>query len=368
MSATGRGGMAEGRPPRAGGSEPLRVGIIAPISWRTPPRHYGPWELFCSLLTEGLVARGVDVTLFATRDSVTSARLEGVARTGYSEDPTIDAKVSEALHIANAVEHARDLDLLHNSADFLPLTFSRLLDTPMVTTVHGFGSEATVPVFQAYADRCSYVSISDADRHPALPYAATIHHGIDVDAFALQAGEGHHLAFFGRIHPDKGTVAAIEVAARAGLPLLIAGIVQDDDYFRTAVEPHVDGDRVRYLGSVGPAERQQVLGGARALLHLIDFEEPFGFSVVEAMACGTPVIATPRGSMPELIEPGVNGVLVADVDAAVAAVSDVVSLDRAAVRASAVRRFHVDRMVDEYLALYRRLLGLDDLEVSRTGS
>jgi glycosyltransferase involved in cell wall biosynthesis len=367
MAMTGRDAGAE-RPPHAGGSEPLRVGILAPISWRTPPRHYGPWELFCSLLTEGLVARGVDVTLFATRDSVTSARLEGVAPTGYSEDPTIDAKVWEALHVANAVEHARGLDLLHNSADFLPLTFSRLLDTPMVTTIHGFGSEATVPVFQAYADRSSYVAISDADRHPDLPYVATIHHGIDVDAFTFEGGPGDHLAFFGRIHPDKGAAVAIEVAARAGLPLLIAGIVQDEDYFRAEVEPHIDGDRVRFLGSVGPEQRQEVLGGARALLHLIDFEEPFGFSVVEAMACGTPVIATPRGSMTELIEPGVNGVLVADVDAAVVAVTDIAHLDRAAVRASAVGRFHLDRMVDEYLALYRRLLDVDDLDVSPAGS
>lgn len=331
--------------------------MLAPISWRVPPRHYGPWEQFVSLLTEGLVARGVDVTLFATADSMTSARLVGVAPTGYSEDPSLDAKVWEARHIAAAFERAGDVDLLHNSFDFLPLTYSRLVDTPVVTTIHGFASDVTLPVYLDHADHTAYVAISDADRHPQLPYVATIHHGIDLDAFELRTGPGAHLAFFGRIHPDKGTAVAIEVAARAGLPLVIAGIVQDQDYFDACVAPHVDGDRVSYLGPVGPAGRQEVLGGARALLHLIDFDEPFGFSVVEAMACGTPVVAYRRGSMPELVVPGENGALVDSVEDAVAAVEAVADLERAGVRRTVEQRFGVDRMVDEYLAVYRAVLG-----------
>lgn len=339
----------------AGG--PLRVAMLAPISWRVPPRHYGPWEQFVSLLTEGLVARGVDVTLFATRDSVTSARLVGVAPTGYSEDPSLDAKVWEARHVAAVFERAADFDLIHNSFDFLPLTYSRLVDTPVVTTIHGFGSDVTLPVYTDYADHGAYVAISDADRHPALPYVATVHHGIDMGAFDLQTGPGDHLAFFGRIHPDKGTAVAIEVAAAAGLPLVIAGIIQDRPYFDQCVAPHVDGDRVAYLGPVGPAQRQQVLGDARALLHLIDFDEPFGFSVVESMACGTPVIAHRRGSMPEIVRPGVNGFLVATLDEAVEAVAAAVDLDRAGVRASVEERFAVDRMVDDYLSVYERVLG-----------
>ena len=336
-------------------SDPLRVAVLAPISWRVPPRHYGPWELFASLLTEGLVARGVDVTLFATADSVTSARLVGVAPTGYSEDPSLDAKVWESLHIAAVFERASEFDLIHNSFDFLPLTYTRLVDTPVVTTIHGFASDATLPVYLEYADRVRYVAISDADRHPALPYAATIHHGIDVESFDVGPG-GDGVVFFGRIHPDKGTAAAIEVAARAEVPLVIAGIVQDAEYFEHEVEPHIDGDRVTYLGPVGPRRRQEVLGGARALLHLIDFDEPFGFSVVEAMACGTPVIAHPRGSMPEIVQPGVNGYLVADLDEAVEAVGDAAHLDRPGVRDSIEGRFGVARMVDEYLALYYRIL------------
>ena len=330
--------------------------MLAPISWRVPPRSYGPWELFASLLTEGLVERGVDVTLFATADSITGARLVGSAPTGYSEDPSLDAKVWESLHIAAAFERAAEFDILHNGFDFLPLTYSGLVETPVVTTIHGFSSERILPVFEKYNARGHYVAISDADRHERLDYAATIHHGIDLDAFELVREPGGYLLFFGRIHPDKGTVEAIDVAERAGLPLTIAGIVQDCGYFERLVEPRIDGERVRYVGAVGPEGRSGLLGGARALLHLVNFDEPFGFSVVESMACGTPVIASARGSLPELVRDGESGFLVGSSDEAVAAVRAVEGLDRAAVRASVEERFDVNRMVDDYLALYRRIL------------
>lgn len=330
--------------------------MLAPISWRVPPRDYGPWEQFASLLTEGLVERGVDVTLFATADSITRARLVGTAPTGYSEDPALDAKVWESLHIAALFERADEFDLIHNSFDFLPLTYSGLVETPMVTTIHGFSSERILPVFEKYNARGHYVAISDADRHASLDYAATIHHGIDMSAFELEREQGDYLLFFGRIHPDKGTVEAIDVAERTDMALTIAGIVQDRDYFEQCVEPRIDGERVRYIGPVGPDRRGELLGGARALLHLVNFDEPFGFSVVEAMACGTPVIASSRGSMPEIVRDGESGFLVRGVDEAVAAVRSVQDLDRAAVRASVERRFDVKRMVDDYLALYRRIL------------
>ncbi|MGZ5212682.1 MAG: glycosyltransferase family 4 protein [Actinomycetota bacterium] len=334
----------------------LRVAMLAPISWRVPPRHYGPWEQFVSLLTEGLVERGVDVTLFAAADSVTSARLVGTIPTGYSEDPNLDPKVWEGLHIATVFERAAEFDLIHNNFDFLPLTYSGLVDTPVLTTIHGFSSEKIVPVFERYAGRGHYVAISDADRHPRLHYEATIHHGIRMETFPLVATPGDYLLFFGRIHPDKGTAEAIDVAERAGLPLMIAGIVQDREYFERSVSPHVDGDRVRFIGSVGPDERGAVLGGARALLHLISFEEPFGFSVIESMACGTPVIATRRGSMAELIQDGVNGYLVDAPDRAIEAIEAAGRLDRNAVRASVEQRFDVHRMVDEYMEVYRRIV------------
>jgi glycosyltransferase involved in cell wall biosynthesis len=338
--------------------EPLRVAILAPISWRVPPRGYGPWEQFASLLTEGLVERGVDVTLFATADSVTTACLVGTAPAGYSEDQALDAKVWEALHISAVFERAGEFDVIQNGFDFLPLTYSGLVETPVVTTIHGFSSERIVPVFERYNARGYYVAISDADRHERLDYIATIHHGIDFDEFALEQEPGDYLLFFGRIHPDKGTVEAIDVAERVGLPLTIAGIIQDRDYFEGLVEPRLDGERVRYVGPVERECRADVLGGARALLHLVNFDEPFGFSVVEAMACGTPVIARPRGSMSEIVRHGENGFLVDGLDAAVAAVHGSCALDRAAVRASVVGRFDVARMVDDYLALYRRVVGL----------
>jgi glycosyltransferase involved in cell wall biosynthesis len=333
----------------------VRIAVLAPISWRTPPRHYGPWELFASLLTEGLVARGHDVTLFATGDSVTSARLCSVVPTSWSEDRTVDPKVAECLHISQVFEQADDFDVIHNGFDFLPLTYAGLVDTPVVTTIHGFSSPAIVPVYEKYDDRCAYVAISDADRHPGLDYLATVHHGIDTGAFELQPAPGDHLVFFGRIHPDKGTVAAIDAAERAGVPIVLAGIVQDEAYFEREVAPRVDGDRVRFVGAVAAEDRSAFLGGALALLHLIDFDEPFGFSVVEAMACGTPVIAFDRGSMPELVEDGVTGAICTDVDGAVAAVGRMGGLDRAAIRATAVARFGVDRMVDEYVAIYEEV-------------
>ena len=339
----------------------MRVAVLAPIAWRVPPRHYGPWELFASLLTEGLVARGHDVTLFATGDSITSAQLESVVARSWSEEPTIDPKVAECLHISRVFERARsgEFDVIHNGFDFLPLTYSGLVNTPVVTTIHGFSSPRIVAVYAKYNGRGAYVAISDSDRHPALDYAATIHHGIDTDAFALStepAGPAEYLAYFGRIHPDKGAAAAIETAARAGLPLRMAGIIQDAAYFETDVAPHIDGERVSYLGPVLAEERSHFLGGARALLHLIDFDEPFGYSVVEAMACGTPVIAFKRGSMPELIDEGVTGVIAADVDGAVAAVDTVRAFDRAAIRAVAVERFGVDRMVDQYVTVYEQAM------------
>jgi glycosyltransferase involved in cell wall biosynthesis len=334
----------------------MRIAMLAPISWRTPPRHYGPWELVTSLLTEALVAKGVDVSLFATADSLTSGTLEAVVPAGYSEDRSLDAKVMEMLHVSNVFEHAGAFDLIHNQADFVPLAFSRLVDTPQVTTIHGFSSERIVPVFKRYEDRVNYVAISDADRHPDLRYAATIHHGIPIDEFPFDPVGSGDLLFFGRIHPDKGAAEAIQAAIATDHKLLMAGIVQDEDYYRLKVEPFVDGERIIFDGPLGGAARTGALGHARALLHLIGFEEPFGLSVVEAMACGTPVIAYNKGSMPELIEHGVTGFLVDTFDEAVAAIGRIGEIDRAACRRAVEARFTVDRMADRYIELYETIL------------
>ena len=327
--------------------------MLAPIAWRVPPRHYGPWERVVSLLTEGLVRRGVDVTLFATADSRTGARLSAVVPSPYEETPGMDAKVWEGLHIAHAFSQAGGFDLIHNHYDFLPLSYASLVTTPTLTTIHGFSSPRIMPAYRAFDGSAHYVSISAADRHPDLHYLATIHHGIDLAEFTIGAG-GDPLVFLGRIHPDKGTADAIRVARSAGRRLVIAGIVQDRAYFEREVEPLLNDD-IRYVGAVGPEERDALLGGAAALLHLIHFDEPFGLSVVEAMACGTPVIAYSRGSMPELVADGVSGFLVGDEAGAVQAVGNLGALDRGAVRAHAAR-FSVETMVDGYLAAYRRIL------------
>jgi len=335
----------------------MKIAMIAPIAWRTPPRAYGPWELVTSLLTEALVARGVDVTLFATQDSITKARLAGPVPAAYSEDPSIDAKVWEMRHLAAVFERADEFDLIHNQADFPAHAFSGLVDTPMVTTIHGFSSERILPMYAPYQDRVHYVAISDADRHPDLRYVATIHHGIPIEKFPFDPKGSDDLLFFGRIHPDKGAAEAIATARAADRRLVMAGIVQDQGYWEREVRPHVDGDRIVYRGPVGGADRTATLGQAYALLHLINFDEPFGLSVVEAMACGTPVIAIRRGSMAELIEDGVTGFLVDTVEQAIEAVARIGEIDRAACRRAAATRFSVDRMADEYLALYRSILG-----------
>jgi glycosyltransferase involved in cell wall biosynthesis len=306
-------------------------------------------------LAEGLVGLGHDVTLFATADSMTAGSLVSRVPTGYEEDLSLDAKVAEALHIGAAFERAADFDLISNQFDFLPLSYSRLVETPVVTTIHGFSSERIVPVYQAYDDIAHYVAISDADRHPALTYDATIHHGLDLDAFTFSERAGDYLLFLGRIHPHKGTHRAIEVARRAGLPLVIAGIVQDQDYFDAMVAPRLGRDEVSYVGPVEPRERDGLLGGALALLHLIEFAEPFGLSVVESLATGTPVVAFGLGALPEIVRHGSTGFLVTDEVTAVAAIGRLAEIDRRACRADVEKRFSAERMVADYADLFARV-------------
>lgn len=307
-----------------------------------------------SLITEGMVERGHQVTLFATLDSLTGAELDGVCPGGYGDDPSVDGRVAEALHVAHALARSDDFDLVHNHLDWLPLAFSGQWRAPLLTTVHGFSGPGILPAYAQAAS--SYVSISDSDRCSELEYVATIHHGVDLRGLPVSTTPGTDLVVFGRIHPDKGTAEAIAIAGAAGRRLLICGIVQDESYFVERVRPHIDGERVVYLGSVGPSERAEVLGSAAVLLHPIAFDEPFGLSVVEAMACGTPVVAYRRGSMAEVVDEGVTGFLVHDVASAVTAVGRAAGLDRSAVRARAASRFGVDRMVDAYESTYRQVL------------
>jgi glycosyltransferase involved in cell wall biosynthesis len=335
----------------------MRIAVLSPISWRTPPLHYGPWESVVSLLTEELVRIGFDVTLFATGDSQTRGKLVAVSPRPYSEDRSVDPKVAECLHISEIFERADEFDIIHNHFDFLPLTYSGLVETPVLTTIHGFSSPKIIPVFKKYNARSHYVAISESDKSPELDYIATIHHGIDLAQFPFSGAEGEYLLFFGRIHPDKGVREAIHVAQRAGIKLVIAGIIQDQDYFATEVEPYIDGTTVEYLGSVGPDRRAEVLSRAMALLHLISFDEPFGLSLVESMACGTPVIAFDRGSMREIIRDGETGYVVEDNEGAIDAVAAVRSIDRSICRTDVEDRFTSARMARDYVRVYEKILG-----------
>lgn len=334
----------------------MRIAVLSPVSWRTPPVHYGPWESVVSVLTEELIRMGVDVTLFATGDSRTSGKLVAVCARPYSEDRSIDPKVAECLHISETFERAAEFDLIHNNFDFLPLTYSGLVDTPVLTTIHGFSSPKILPVYRKYNATSHYVAISNSDKSPELDYIATVHHGIDVAQFPFCGADGEYLLFFGRIHPEKGVREAIDVAKRVGIKLVIAGIIQDRDYYTTQVEPCIDGTTVEYLGSVGPDKRADVLGHALALLHLISFDEPFGLSLIESMACGTPVIAFDRGSMPEIIQDGATGFIVDDIDGAVNAVGAVKTIDRSVCRSDVEKRFSSARMARDYVRVYQKIL------------
>jgi glycosyltransferase involved in cell wall biosynthesis len=309
-----------------------------------------------SLLTEGLVARGHDVTLFATADSQTSGTLHAVCPRGYEEDRSLIPKVWECLHISELFEHAAAYDLIHNHFDFLPLTYTGLTSTPVVTTIHGFSSPGILPVYKKYNGNVFYVSISNADRSPDLDYIKTIHHGIDINQFDFQPTPEDYLLFFGRIHQDKGTREALAIARACNKKLILAGIIQDRAYYDQYVASRIDNDKVVYIGSVGPAERNRLLGKACALLHPIQFNEPFGLSVIESMACGTPVIAFSRGAMPELVETGKSGFLVDSVDEAIQAVARIEDIDRADCRRRVERHFTIDRMIDDYMQVYETVL------------
>lgn len=334
----------------------MKVAILAPIAWRTPPEKYGPWEQVAANITEGLVKKGVDVSLFATGNSQTNAKLQYVSQTAYAEDNSLDPKVWECLHISHLMERASEFDIIHNNFDFLPLTYSRLIETPVVTTIHGFSSPKIIPVYKKYNSDNFYVSISNSDRSPELDYIATVYNGIDSKDFTFNAKPKDYLLFFGRIHPEKGALESIQIAKKANKKLIISGLVQDEAYFDEKVKPFINGKDIVYVGNSGPKERDKLLGEALALLHPISFDEPFGLSVAEAMFCGTPVLAFNRGSMPELIDHSKTGFLVNTVEEAVEALSKTDSISRKDCRDWAMANFSLEKMVDGYLDVYKQIL------------
>ena len=301
------------------------------------------------------MARGWDVTLFASGDSITAARLHAVVKQGYEEDRSIDPKVAEYLHISEVFEHAAEFDLIHSHYDFMALTYSRLVRTPVVSTIHGFSSPQILPVYRKYRDGY-FVSISDSDRLDGLNYIATVYNGIDISLYPFQERAGEDLVFLGRIHPDKGVHLAIEVARKSGRRLIIAGIVQDAAYFEQRIQPHIDGSSVCFLGAVDVAGKNALFAQAYALLHLNTIPERFGLVLAEANAAGVPVIAMDLGSCREVISDGVTGILVSDADEAVRGLELVRGIKRRACRRRVEECFSVECMVGQYERVYATVL------------
>lgn len=337
---------------------PLRIAHIAPVATTIPPPKSGSVEQMTSILTEGLVARGHDVTLFATGDSTTTAKLHAIYAHGYWHDENMwPWELYEMLNLAAAVERAGDFDIIHYEAAYYPmsLAFTRLSPTPIVQTLHHSPSRAEVGLWVHYPE-APFVAISDEQKRllAGLNVIATVLHGIDTDAFTFRESPDDYLLFLGRFTEGKGVLQAIEVARRLGMRLILAAA--EDEYYREKVAPHVDGRLIVYYGEADHAQKVKLYGGARALLYPIQAREPFGLVLAEAMACGTPVAALDRGAVREVVDDGVTGIVFDDLEAMVNNLPRVFDLDRRRVRDRAVARFGVDRMVDQYVDVYRRVV------------
>lgn len=332
-----------------------RIAILSPVAWRTPPRAYGAWETVAGNIAEGLVARGwKNITLFATKDSITKAKLVSFVDKGYEEDKSQIPSVSTCLHISKTLEQAGDFDLIHNNFDFLPLTYTPFIKTPMLTTIHGFSEPDILRVYYDHKDSY-FVSISDSDRDPGLPYLATVYNGIDLSSLTFRDKPGDKLVHYGRIHNDKGTHLVIEVAKKCGMELIIAGIIQDQEYFDTQIKPHINQSSIRFIGPVDPVQRDELLKEAYAVLHLNTIPERFGLVMAESMAAGVPVIAMDLGSCREVIVDKQTGYLVNDVEQAVEAVGKIDLIDRKKCRRRVEENFTIDRMVENYEKVYKMI-------------
>ncbi len=337
----------------------LRLAVLGAIGWPSPPPGYGPWEQVAFNIADGMRRRGLDVTLFATGNSRFEGKLVSVVPVGLSEDPALAGEVYTALHIGELFRRLEQFDLVHNNFDWKPLTYAiGSKGPPLLTTVHGFSSPQILAAYYACAWRSFFCSISDADRDPGLEYLATTYNGINPKDFTFSDKPGDYLVFLGRFHPEKGTHLAIEIAKRAGVRLKMAAIPQDEAYFRKEVAPHIDGDRVQFLGQVEREARDELLSGALALVHMTTRPERFGLTMIEAMACGAPVLGARMGSIPEIVLDGVTGFLCDSVDDAVKKVPLLRRLDRTACRARVEAEFTVERMIDRYLVAYDRALAL----------
>ena len=342
-------------------SECVRIAQVSPLYESVPPTEYGGTERVVSFLTEELVRIGHDVTLFASGDSTTSAKLVGMTgRSLRGDAASVDPVAQHLVMLERIARVAAEFDILHYHVDYLHFPISRRLGLPQVTTLHGrLDVYDLQPLYEEYSDM-PVVSISDDQRTP-LPHAnwcATVHHGLPADMLVPGRGAGGYLLFLGRISPEKRADRAIEIARRAGWPLRVAAKIDESDqpYFEKEIASLFELPFVEYLGEVGGDLKQALLGDARALLFPIDWREPFGLVMIEAMACGTPTIAWDNGSVREIITNGVTGFIVDSVDAAVEAVRRLPALSRDQIRREFERRFTVERMTADYVAIYERLI------------
>jgi glycosyltransferase involved in cell wall biosynthesis len=336
----------------------LRIAHIAPVATTIPPPKSGSVETMTSLLTEGLVARGHDVTLYATADSKTSARLNAIYPHGYWHDEHMwPWELYEMLNLAAAVERSSEYDIIHYEAAYYPmsLAFTRLSPTPIVQTLHHSPSAAEVTLWSRYPE-APFVAISNEQARllVGLNVVDTVLHGVDTDGFTFEGKPDDYLLFLGRFTEGKGVLQAIEIAKRVGMRLILAAA--EGEYYREKIAPHVDGRRIVYYGEADFAAKVKLYGGARALLYPIQAREPFGLVLAEAMACGTPVAALDRGAVREVVDEGVTGMVFNDLEQMINDLPRVFDLDRRRVREQAVARFGVARMVDEYIAVYTRLV------------
>jgi glycosyltransferase involved in cell wall biosynthesis len=340
----------------------MRIAQIAPLYEAVPPKFYGGTERVVSYLTEALVDLGHDVTLFASGDSKTNAHLDAAWPRALRLDPSIrDAFAPHMLLLEHVRQRAHEFDVLHFHLDYMPFSLFSRLDTPFVTTLHGrLDLPELQPMFNTFPN-APVISISNSQRMP-LPQAGwldTIYHGLPEHLLTPQTpAKPEYLAFLGRICPEKRADTAIKIAAQSGLPLKIAAKVDkvDQEYFKTVIEPLLKDADVEFIGEINEAQKPAFLGGAKALLFPIDWSEPFGLVMIEAMACGTPVIAFNRGSVPEVIDQGVTGFVVEDATSAVAAVQRLDTLSRTAIRAQFERRFTSKIMAQNYVDAYTTLL------------
>jgi glycosyltransferase involved in cell wall biosynthesis len=339
----------------------MKIAQVAPLYESVPPKYYGGTERVVSYLTEELVRAGHEVTLFASGDSVTKANLVPQChRSLRLDEHVIDYFAHHVLLTERVFKDTNAFDMIHSHIDYLPYSMIRRLETPVLTTLHGrLDLEDLVALYQEFSD-IPVVSISDAQRKPItrINWQGTVHHGLPPDLYAYREAQGSYLAFLGRICPEKRVDDAIEIAKRAGLELRIAAKVDrvDQEYFDTVVRHLLDHPLIEYVGEIREAEKSEFLGNASALLFPIDWPEPFGLVMIEAFACGTPVIARNLGSVPEVMEHGTTGFVVRNVDEAVSAVKEVPSLSRKRCREVFEERFTVSRMAEDYLTIYQRLI------------